>query len=296
MTATAQYTCRYCRLPSDASGHSCPNCGAPVDVRAVVSRSGWEEQPPIEDMARIQFGQSYLQVEGRQVPVADFNLQGPESIYFSHHSLLWSDSSVHLDAMRMPGGWSRRLAGIPLVMMTAAGPGHVALSDNHAGEIVALPLMPGYGMWVREHRLLAATANVGYDWQRTHIWFTTGSGDDKQTHYPLGMYGDVFSPQQSPGLLLLHSPGNTFIRDLRPGESILIQPSALLYRDLSVQWHLHLEYPQFFQTGFWHSSYSHRYVWLRLFGPGRVAVQSIFERLEESEAITNSSGHSVQQW
>ena len=96
--------------------------------------------------------------------------------------------------------------------------------------------------------------------------------------------------------MLLHSPGNTFIRDLAPGESILVQPSALLYRDLSVQWQLHLEYPQFFQTGFWHSSYSHRYVWLRLFGPGRVAVQSIFERVEESEAITNSSGHTTQQW
>jgi hypothetical protein len=37
-------------------------------------------------------------------------------------------------------------------------------------------------------------------------------------------------------------------------------------------------------------------VWLRLFGPGRVAVQSIFERLEESERITDSSGHTAQQW
>src|ERR1700761_7432089 len=95
-TTTAQYTCRYCRLPSDSSGISCPNCGAPVDVRAVVSRSGWEQQPPIADMARIQFGQSYVQVEGNQVPVADFNLRGEESIYFSHHNLLWTEPGARL--------------------------------------------------------------------------------------------------------------------------------------------------------------------------------------------------------
>ena len=99
MTASS-YTCRYCRLPSDAGGVSCPNCGAPVDVKAVVSRSGWTQQPPITDMARIQFGQSRLQIEGNQVPVADFNLSGQEWIYFSHHVLLWADESAQLNAIR----------------------------------------------------------------------------------------------------------------------------------------------------------------------------------------------------
>ena len=290
------YTCRYCRLPSDASGVSCPRCGARVDVRGVVTRSGWEQQPPIADLARLQFGQSYVQIEGKQVPTADFHFRGPESIYFSHHSLLWSDESARLDAMPMRGGWNRMLAGMPLIMMTGSGPGHIALSDNHAGEIVAMPLVPGRQLWVREHRFLAATGNIAYDWDRTNIWFTTGTGDDRTTHYPLGMIGDVFTARDSPGLLLLHSPGNTFIRDLAPGESILVQPSALLYRDLSVHPYLHVEYPRFAGLGFWFSSYSHRYVWLRLTGPGRVAVQSIFARVEESEYITNSSGHTTMQW
>ena len=51
----------------------------------------------------------------------------------------------------------------------------------------------------------------------------------------MGQYGDIFTATDRPGLLLLHSPGNTFIRDLRPGESLLIQPSSLLYRDVSVR-------------------------------------------------------------
>ena len=71
------YICRYCRQYSDASGQSCVRCGAPVDVRGAVSTSGWQKQPPIEDMARIQFGQSYCQIEGASVDkaeVAEFRL------------------------------------------------------------------------------------------------------------------------------------------------------------------------------------------------------------------------------
>ena len=294
---TSTYTCRYCRLPSTDVGTGCPNCGAPIDVTRVVSHSGWEEQPAIADMARIQFGRSHVQIEGSQVPVADVNLQGDESIYFGHHSLLWADESTRMDNLPMAGGWNRMLAGMPLRMLTAAGPGHIALSDNHAGEIVAIPLVPGRAVWVREHRFLTASSAVKYDWQSTGIWFVTGTGDDRTTHYPLGQLGDVFHAPQGPGLLLLHAPGNLFIRDLAPGESILVQPSALLYRDMTVGMHLHLEYPRFvFGRNFWSTKYSHRYVWLRITGPGRVAVQSIFARHEESEYITGSSGHSTQSW
>ena len=60
----------------------------------------------------------------------------------------------------------------------------------------------------------------------------------------MGQYGDVFGAQAAPGLLLLHAPGNVFIRDLRQGETMLIQPSSLLYRDVTVRMALHLEYPR----------------------------------------------------
>ena len=296
MTAPA-YVCRFCRQRSDASGPSCPNCGAPLDVRSVVSRSGWEQQPPIKDMARIQFGQSTLQIEGTQVPVADFNLSGGEWIYFSHHVLLWADPSTSLTNSSLAGAWKRTLAGMPLIMVEARGPGHVALSDDHAGDVIALPLQPGQQIWAREHRFLAATGNIAYQPENTNIWFVTGTGDDRETHYPLGMYGDRFTAQGSPGLLLLHSPGDTFVRDLAPGQTMLVQPSALLYRDVTVAMHLHVEYPQTQQGMFsFHRSYSMRNVWLRLIGPGRVAVQSIFARLESSEYISSTSGATMQAW
>ena len=192
------YICRYCRQPSDPSSPTCPLCGAPVDIRSSVSDSGWVEQPPIKDMARLQFGQSHLQIAGTTVPVAEFSLAQNDWIYFSHHVLLWTEPGTRLTNMPMRGAWNRKLAGMPLVMVEGRGPGHLALSDNHAGEVVALPLQHNQQIWVREHRFLTATGNIRYDWHPTGVWYTTGSGDDQETHYPMGQYGDTFSAQGDP--------------------------------------------------------------------------------------------------
>jgi len=250
------YICRYCRQPSDPGSPTCPMCGAPVDIRSVVSDSGWVEQPPIRDMTRLQFGQSHVQIAGTTVPVAEFSLAPEDWIYFSHHVLLWTEPQTRLANMPMRGSWNRKMAGMPLVMVEARGPGHVALSDNHAGEVVALPMQHGQQIWVREHRFLTATGNINYGWDTTGIWYTTGSGDDQETHYPMGQYYDAFTATGGPGLLLLHSPGNTFIRDLQPNQTLLVQPSALLYRDVSVRMALHLEYPRNLGFAFWNSRWS----------------------------------------
>src|ERR1700722_8013042 len=129
MTVTSTtYTCKFCRQVSDGSGVTCPACGAPVDVRVRETDSGWEEQPAIRDMARIQFGQSTCQVEGKYVPVADMNLAAGDGVYFAHHLLLWKDDKAQVSAMPMKGGWKRLLAGMPLVMTQATGPGGIAFS------------------------------------------------------------------------------------------------------------------------------------------------------------------------
>jgi uncharacterized protein (AIM24 family) len=289
------FVCRYCRQLSDPTAPACPRCGAPVDIRASVSASGWQKQPPVKDMAKIQFGQSRLQIEGSYVPVADFAMTGDDYIYFSHHSLLWTDPDAQLTNMSLSGGWNRMMAGMPLIMVEGRGPGHIALSDNHAGDLVVLPLQHGQQIWVREHRFLAATGNVKYTWESSPVWYVTGTGDERETHYPMGMFGDIFTARDSPGLLLLHSPGNTFVRDLAPRESMLVQPSALLYRDLSVNMHLHLEYPHS-QGMFSWRRYNYRSMWLRLIGPGRIAVQSVYQRPENAEPITSHSYATSRSW
>lgn len=289
------YTCPYCRLPSSTAGTACPNCGAPVDVTKEVSDSGWVEQPAIKDMARIQFGQSHLQVEGTLVPTADFDLAPGEGVVFSHHTFLWSQPGTVLEAWAKGSFFNRSLAGMPLVLMRASGPGHVALSEDHPGEVVALPVPAGAGYLVREHTFLAQTDAVDFSWQNSPVWLRVQKGNEIEYEYPIGPYLDMFVAGQGvPGLLLLHCPGNLFVRDLAPGQAILVQPGAFVYADLSVSFGLHVEYPG--SSGLSWRSYEYRTVWLRLEGPGRVAVRSIFEKPERYANMVGGSNMTSYRW
>jgi uncharacterized protein (AIM24 family) len=336
---STSYTCPWCHIPSDGAGAACAHCGAPVDIRRRTTDSGWAEQPAIPDMARIQFGQSSCQVEGMYVPVADMKLAAGDHVYFSHHVLLWQDESVELSTLPMRDGWSRTMAGMPLVMLDATGPGHIAFSRDAPGELLAVPLQAGASVDVRENHFLVATGAVSYDWLETGVWFTTsgggragrrrtgginllkagldlafdsdsgglgdvlggmsgdsdGGGDDIEWHYPLGRYLDRFTASSGPGLLLIHAAGNSFVRTLGPDETILVKPPALLWKEPSVGLQLHVEYPTA-GVMFWRS-WGNRYLWLRLFGPGRVALQSAYEAMEDPGTdFQGTSGHTEQHW
>jgi uncharacterized protein (AIM24 family) len=294
-TPTTTYTCPYCRIPSDGSGGTCPHCGAPVDVRERVSDSGWAEQPPIRDMARIKFSRSTCQIIGKYVPVAEMDLHEDDWVYFSHHVLLHTDPQVRLDAMKMGSAWNRQLSGMPLIMMTARGPGHIAFSADRPGETIAVPLQHNQAVDVVEHRFLVGTGNVNYQWENSGIWFVTQDGNDQEYHYPLGRTMDRFWAQGGPGLMLLHAPGNSFIRDLQPRERICIQPGGLIWKDPTVRMFLHFEYPH---GNYWFSSarWQAKTVWLTLEGPGRVAIQSVFERPEMVGPVINCSASTTQYW
>ncbi len=289
------YRCPWCGAVSDGTALSCPACGSPVDIRAVATASGWYELPPIKDMARIQFGQSTCQIEGTYVPVADMTLNGGDNVYFTHHVLLWKDTTVTITTLPLRGGWKRLFSGLPLIMTQAHGPGHIAFSRDSPGEMIALPIQPGQAVDVREHVFMVATGQVNYDWFNTNIWFSTKNGDETETHYPLGMFMDRFIAGPAPGLVLIHAQGNAFIRQLAPGEAILVKPTALLFKDPTVTMQLHVEHP----AGTWRSwrSWGDRYLWVRLFGPGRVAVQSAFEHFEDpGYNMTNSSPLTRRRW
>jgi uncharacterized protein (AIM24 family) len=287
--------CTWCGATVDASQSSCPACGATVNLRAMVTRSGWVQLPGRQDMAKLQFGNSFCQIEGTFVPVADFNLAPADGVYFAHHVLLWKDPQVNVTTMPLAGAWKRMFAGMPLIMTQAQGPGHIAFSRDAPGEMITVPIHPGQAVDVKEHLFLAATHNVGYDWFKTDVWFRTKNGDDTETHYPLGMFMDRFASPQSPGLLLLHASGNVFVRQLGHGQTILVKPTALIFKDPTVQMHLHFERPNAGYSSW--GSWGNRYLWLRLIGPGRVAVQSVFERIEgESRNITGNSYATHTRW
>jgi uncharacterized protein (AIM24 family) len=279
--------CSWCGSAVDAGQNACPKCGAALNLSTATTRSGWAKLPGRKDMAKLQFGNSVCQIEGKYVPVADLKLAPEDSIYFTHHVLLWKDPQVNVTAMSMKGAWKRMMGGLPLIMTQAQGPGHIAFSQDSPGELIPLPMQHGQAIDVREHLFLAATGNVAYDWFQTHIWFQTRNGNETETHYPLGQIMDRFSATGAPGLLLLHAAGNVFVRELAPGQTILVKPTALVFKDPTVNMDLYYETPT---AGFgaWLSS-NNGYLWLRLTGPGRVAIQSVFDRVEGEERYTGGS-------
>lgn len=273
------------------------------------------------DMTHLQAGRSSVQITGSVSAIADWALAAGDSLYFPHQALLWQEPSVALDNLPMSKPWTRYRAGLPLVMATATGPGHVAFSHDTAGEVIAIPVQPGAAVDICEHRLLVATRNISYDWYESGVWYSTagdgqgrGAGvgllqlgmdmiddddrrQDDQTrwHYPMGQYLDRFSALETPGLVLIGAGGNAYVRDLAEGESVLVKPPAVLFKDPSVTMHLHVEYPQA-GMHFWRS-WGNRYLWLRMWGPGRIGIESSYDpHADPGTDFSSMSQSTSQNW
>jgi uncharacterized protein (AIM24 family) len=255
--------CQWCQSMNEKSALACWACGAPLDVRNVVSESGWREAPRIRDMTEIHFNASTCQVEGEIVPAAEINLGAGDSIFFEHHVMLWKDEYVPLSVMSLSGGFKRVFAGMPFIISVATGPGRIAFSRDATGELVVLPLHPGMEVDVREHAFLLCSHNVNYSFVRvkglTNILF---GGQ--------GMYMDRFITSNAPGLVILHGYGNVFERRLGPGESIMVEPGAFLYKDSSVT--MQVEF-QKLGTGFFGGT---NMSLAKMTGPGRIGIQSMY--------------------
>jgi uncharacterized protein (AIM24 family) len=255
--------CQWCQSMNDKAALACRACGAPLDIRNLVSESGWREAPRIRDMTEIQFSSSTCQVEGEIVPAAEINLGPGDSIFFEHHVMLWKEENVPLTVMPLSGGLKRAFAGMPFIISVATGPGRIAFSRDATGELVLLPLHPGMELDVREHAFLLSSHHIGYSFVRvkglTNILF---GGQ--------GMYMDRFITTTTPGLLVLHGYGNVFERKLGAGESIMLEPGAFLYKDSSVT--MQVEF-QKLGTGFFGGT---NMSLAKMTGPGRIGIQSMY--------------------
>ncbi len=256
-------TCEWCQGMNQKTALSCWACGAPLDIKNLVSESGWREAPRIRDMTEIHFGLSTCQVEGEIVPVAEINLGRGDAVFFEHHVLLWKDDHTPMSVMPLQGGVKRALAGMPFIISIAHGPGRIAFSRDATGELVVLPLHPGMELDVREHAFLLASHHINYSYLRIKGLRNILFGGQ-------GMFMDRFVTSNQPGLLLLHGYGNVFERVLRPGESIMLEPGAFLYKDSSVTMNVE---SQKLTTGFFGGTGMNL---ARMTGPGRVGIQSMY--------------------
>ena len=255
--------CQWCQSQNQPNATACSTCGAPLDVRNLVSESGWREAPRIRDMTEIHFSTSTCQVEGEVVPVAEINLGQGDSIFFEHHVMLWKDDHVPLSVMALSGGLKRAFAGMPFVISIASGPGRIAFSRDATGELVVLPLHPGMELDVREHAFLLCSHQIAYSFVRIKGLANILFGGQ-------GMYMDRFVTTSTAGLLILHGYGNVFERRLAAGESIMVEPGAFLYKDSTVT--MQVEFQRLGTGLFGGTNMS----LARLTGPGRVGIQSMY--------------------
>ncbi len=268
MNAYERIQCQWCGAQS-TDPTQCGACGAPLDVKNMVSESGWREAPRLRDMAEFKFGNSSCQVEGEIVPVVEANLSPGDGVYFEHHAMLWKQDVVPLSVLALQGP-KRSLFGMPHLVTVAQGPGRIAFSRDATGEIIVLPMPPGVELDVREHAFLLASTAVAYTYVRI-------KGLANILHGGNGMWMDRFVTTQGPGLLVLHGYGNVFVRTLAPGETIQLEPGAMLFKDATVQ--MTSEKIKL-SSGFFGGT--SMYV-AHMTGPGRVGIQSMYHHHASGE-------------
>jgi uncharacterized protein (AIM24 family) len=254
--------CQWCRGQSPPGATTCAVCGAPLDTASLVSDSGWRDAPRLRDMTEFHFANSVAQVEGELVPTIELNLAEGDSVFFEHRVMLWKDEPTTLTAMGVGGGLKRSMAGMPFVLSLAHGPGRVAFSGDGPGELVVLPLGAGVEVDVREHAFLVANHTIQYSFVRIKGLANILHGGD-------GMYLDRFVTAGDPGMLVLHGNGNVLERVLAPGEKLLVEPGAFLYKDSSVQMNA---VQQNLRTGLMR----HGMYLAEMTGPGRVGIQTMY--------------------
>ena len=201
-------------------------------------------------------------LDGELVPVLTVELGPRTTVYFEHHILLWKHPSVSIEVRPMKGAMKRMLAGMQVFVTEASGDGQIAFSRDGAGHIVPIHLSTGQELHVREHQFLAATANVDYTFERV-------KGAANILFGGTGFFIDKFH-SHGDGILWLHGYGNVFEKELKPGESIDVEPGGWLYKDPRVHMETNIARLSTGLLGGFSLMLN------RFTGPGRIGLQSMY--------------------
>jgi uncharacterized protein (AIM24 family) len=215
------------------------------------------------------FGGVTYHLEGELVPVLHVELAAT-SVYFEHHVLLWKHPTVTVGLKPMAGAFKRMIAGMPVFMTEAKGPGHIAFSRDGAGQILAVHLERGRSLDVREHQFLAATGNVDFTFERV-------KGAANILVGGTGLFIDTFGAPHGDGILWLHGYGNVFEVTLAQGEAIDVESGGWIYKDRTVR--METQYQRLTTSLIGGGG---QIFWNRFTGPGRVGIQSMYVHMPEA--------------
>lgn len=107
----------------------------------------------------------YYRIDGELVPVLHIWLDGSVPVFFEHHVVLWKEPSLAI-GIKGKGALKRMIAGMPLLLTEARGPGQVAFSATRPvmfSRCICDPVPP----------LRCASTNT---WRRQEIWNTDSPG------------------------------------------------------------------------------------------------------------------------
>jgi uncharacterized protein (AIM24 family) len=213
------------------------------------------------------FGSVKATTTGELVPVTEVTLAQGDTVFFEHHIFLWKDPTVTITAKVMKGAAKRMLAGLPVFVTEAHGPGRIAFSRDAPGQVIFLELKPGAPIHVKEHQFLFSTSQVNYSYYRV-------KGVSTMLYGGTGFFIDTF---EGSGILALHGYGNVFIRNLGQGEVIDVEPGGFLFKDASVQMSTN---SMGLKSGLFGGF---TFMMNRFTGPGRLAIQSMPFHLPSGE-------------
>lgn len=118
-------------------------------MNAGVYRRGMIPIPSGGASASVDLGTMHVRSSGELVPVTEVTLGPNDSIYFEHHILLWMDPTVTISAKVLPGAAKRIMAGLPVIVTEAHGPGRIAFSRDGPGQILFRDIREGQPLHVR---------------------------------------------------------------------------------------------------------------------------------------------------
>jgi len=163
-------------------------------------------------------------IHGTTMPAIEFLLQPGETIISEAGELSWMTSTINMHTHTQAGGGGgffgaiKRMAGGGTLFMTeytAVGyPGEVAFATKVPGHIVPVELHGNDDYMVHRHGFLCATQGIAL-------------GVGFQQSLGAGIFGgDGFLLQRisGQGTAWLELSGEVVIKELRPGETILVHP------------------------------------------------------------------------
>ena len=215
-------------------------------------------------------------IEGELLPALHLALAQGAPVFFEHHVIMWKHPSVELQLMKLRDSFKRMLAGMPILMTSASGPGEIAFSRDTPGHVFPIHLSHGSTLLVREHQFLAATGNLDFSFE-----LVKGVRNMLRGHQ--GFFVDRFTAARGDAVVWLHAYGNAYEVTLGPGEQIDVEPGSWVYREDSVRYE-----QKFigFKTGL--IGGGGQLAFNRFTGPGRVGLQSGYFNDFQGEAAAGA--------